>query len=156
MGSIPGQGTRSHMLYLRVHMLQLRPRAAKEICATAKSFSHVWLFVTPWTVAPPGSSVCGILKARILEWVAIPFSEGSSWPWDQTWVSWIAGKFFTIWDEYKWIESIGTKKGVGKTSKRQRRFVSCLSTVWGQGLWAENDVFSQSWLPDQSALLYTH
>ena len=30
--------------------------------------------VTPWTVSPPGSSVHGILQARILEWVAIPFS----------------------------------------------------------------------------------
>ena len=45
----------------------------------------------------PCSSVCGILQARILEWVAIPFSRGSSWPKDQTWVSSIAGCFFTIW-----------------------------------------------------------
>ena len=36
-------------------------------------------FDAPWTVAPPGSSVHGILQARILEWVAIPFSRGSSW-----------------------------------------------------------------------------
>ena len=35
----------------------------------------------------PGSCVHGILQARILEWVAIPFSRGSSWPRDQTWVS---------------------------------------------------------------------
>ena len=40
--------------------------------------SHVWLFVTPWTVALPGSSVNGILQARIPEWVAISFSRGSS------------------------------------------------------------------------------
>ena len=33
---------------------------------------------------PPGSSGCGILQARILEWVAIPFSRGSSWPRDWT------------------------------------------------------------------------
>ena len=45
-----------------------------------------------------GSSVHGILQARILEWVAIPFSRRSSWPKDQTQVSCIAGKFFTIWD----------------------------------------------------------
>ena len=36
-------------------------------------------------------------KARILEWVAIPFSRGSSQPKYQTWVSCIAGRFFTIW-----------------------------------------------------------
>ena len=48
--------------------------------------------------SPPGSSVHGILQARIPEWVAIPFSRGSSWRRDQTQVSHIAGRFFTIWD----------------------------------------------------------
>ena len=42
-------------------------------------------------------SVHGILQVRILEWVAIPFSRGSSWPRDWTWVSCIAGRFLTIW-----------------------------------------------------------
>ena len=41
--------------------------------------------------------VHGILQARILEWVAFPFSRGSSQPRDQTRVSSIAGKFFTSW-----------------------------------------------------------
>ena len=44
--------------------------------------------------SPPGSSVQGILQARTLEWVVIPFSRGSSWPRDRTWVSSIAGRFF--------------------------------------------------------------
>ena len=56
-----------------------------------KSLSHVWLFVTPWTV------VHGILQARILEWVAFPFSGGSSLLQDQTQVSRIASRFFTTW-----------------------------------------------------------
>ena len=43
------------------------------------------------------SFVYEILQVRILEWVAIPFSKGSFWPRDQTWVSCIAGKFITIW-----------------------------------------------------------
>ena len=46
----------------------------------------------------PGSSVLGILQARILEWVAMPSSRGSSQPRDQTQVSHIAGRFFTVWD----------------------------------------------------------
>ena len=46
--------------------------------------------------SPPGSSGHGILQARILEWVAIPFSRGSSQPRDQTSVSHIAGRFFTV------------------------------------------------------------
>ena len=47
--------------------------------------------------SPSGSSVYGTSQARILEWVAIPFSRGSSQPKDQIQVSCIAGKFFTIW-----------------------------------------------------------
>ena len=45
----------------------------------------------------PGSSVHGILQAKILEWVAIPFSRGSSQPRDRNWVSCSVGRFFTIW-----------------------------------------------------------
>ena len=48
-----------------------------------KSLSHVQLFATPGTVySLPGSSVHGILQARILEWVAVPFSRVSSQPRD--------------------------------------------------------------------------
>ena len=46
---------------------------------------------------PPGSSVHGILQARILEWVGIPFSRRSSWPKDWTQVSHSTGRFFTFW-----------------------------------------------------------
>ena len=45
----------------------------------------------------PGSSVHGILQARILEWVAISFSRGSSWPRDWTSISCIGDGFLTIW-----------------------------------------------------------
>ena len=51
----------------------------------------------PIDCSPPGSSVRGILQARILEWVAIPFSRGSSQARGWTQVSCIAGRFFTIW-----------------------------------------------------------
>ena len=49
----------------------------------------------PTDCSPPVSSVHGILQARTLEWIAIPFSRGSSWPRDQTQVSCIASKLFT-------------------------------------------------------------
>ena len=45
----------------------------------------------------PGSSVHGILQARILKWIAIPVSRGHFHPRDRTWVSCIAGRFFIIW-----------------------------------------------------------
>ena len=44
-----------------------------------------------------GCSVHGILQARTLEWVDIPFSQGSPWPRDWTRVSCMAGIFFTVW-----------------------------------------------------------
>ena len=45
----------------------------------------------------PVSFDLGTLQTRILERVAIPFSRGSSWLRDQSWVSCIAGRFFTVW-----------------------------------------------------------
>ena len=45
----------------------------------------------------PSRLLYGILQARILEWVAMPFSSGSSWPRDRSWVSFTTGRFFTIW-----------------------------------------------------------
>ena len=45
--------------------------------------------------SPPGSSVHGILQARILEWIAMHFSRGSSQPRDRTHISCIACGFFT-------------------------------------------------------------
>ena len=50
----------------------------------------------PTDCSPPASSVRGILQAGILKWVAVPFSIRSSQPRDQSWVSCIAGRFFTI------------------------------------------------------------
>ena len=65
-----------------------------ELCACVlcmlSFFSCVWLFVTVWTIAPPGSSVHGILQARILEWVAMPSSRGSSQPRDRTSISYVS------------------------------------------------------------------
>ena len=43
------------------------------------------------------SSIHGIFQVRVLEWVAIPFSKGSSWPRDRTQVSHTVGRHFTIW-----------------------------------------------------------
>ena len=51
----------------------------------------------PTDCSPPGSSVHRILQARILEWVVIPFSRASSQLRNQTRVSCMAGRFFTIW-----------------------------------------------------------
>ena len=107
-GSIPVQGTGSHMLQLRTHMSQLKiPRAtaekkdtkihmpqwkSKTLCAATKAqhAQWIWLCLTlcdPLKCSSPGSSVPGIFQARILEWVAMSSSWGSSWPRDWTQVS---------------------------------------------------------------------
>ena len=51
----------------------------------------------PMDCSLPGSSLHGILQARVLEWVAISFSRGSSWPRDWIHVSHIPGRHFNLW-----------------------------------------------------------
>ena len=74
--------------FLAVHMCVLVAQSCRTVCG-------------PMDYSPPGSSVHGILQTRILEWVAVSFSRGSSQPRDWTRVSCIAGRFFffffTLW-----------------------------------------------------------
>ena len=87
-----------------------------------KSFSRVRL-CDPVDCSPPGSSIHGILQARILEWVAIFFSRGSSRPRDQTQVSRIAGRHFNLWATIKsWL-----KKKYNIPKKTSNIY---LQTVW--------------------------
>ena len=64
----------------------------------------------PMDCGLPG--IHGILQARILEWVAISFSRGSSWPRDRTRVSCIAGRCFTLWV---------TREGKGSQSRQKKK-----------------------------------
>ena len=57
----------------------------------------------PVDCSPPGSSIHEILQARILEWVAISFSRGSSQPRDRTQVFRIAGRRFNLWATRGWF-----------------------------------------------------
>ena len=63
----------------------------------AKSLQLCLTLCDPMDYSLPGFFVHGILQARTLKWVAMPSSKGSSQPRDRTWVSSIAGRFFTIW-----------------------------------------------------------
>ena len=67
------------------------------VCVYASSLSHVQLFVTSWTVAHQALLSMGIFQERILQWVSMPFSRGSSQVGDWTQVSCIVGGFFTNW-----------------------------------------------------------
>ena len=64
----------------------------------------------------PGSSDHGIHQARVPEWVAISFSRGSSLPSDQTPVSCIAGRFFTVRAAREALMFLGKGKGKGNCS----------------------------------------
>ena len=81
-----------------------RPAAA----AAAKSLQSWPTLCDPIHGSPPGYTDHGILQARILQWVAISFSRGSSWPMDWTLVSWTWGRFLTDWTtrEAQWIRYI--------------------------------------------------
>ena len=63
--------------------------AYRSHCCCLVTKDHVWLFCNPVGYNPPGSSIRGILQARILEWIAVSFSRGSSWARDRTHFSWI-------------------------------------------------------------------
>ena len=58
------------------------PKIALKSMLLGYSLSRVRLFVIPWITGLPGSYVHAIPQARILEWVAIPFSRGTSRPRD--------------------------------------------------------------------------
>ena len=82
--------------------------------------------------SPPGSSIHGILQARILEWVAVSFSRGSSWPRNQTRVSCIAGRFFTAWAMRE------APKVIYRTAKKKKKGLSRvnkMATTLARHLW---------------------
>ena len=72
-----------------------------EVCTSYEWVSEVTqscpTLCDPMDCSLPGFSIHGIFQARILEWVAISFSRGSSQPRDRTLVSHIAGRRFTLW-----------------------------------------------------------
>ena len=86
--------------YSQTHSMRpLSCRYQNESKSKSERVSHSVMFnlCDPMDCCPPGSSVHRILQARILEWAALPFSSKSSQLGDQTWVSCITERLFTIW-----------------------------------------------------------
>ena len=71
-----------------LHLLTVKCVKVAQSCPT---------LCNPMDCSPPGSTVRGILQARVLEWVAIPFSRGSSETRDWTRGSCTIGRFLTVW-----------------------------------------------------------
>ena len=95
-GIFPIQRSHPRLLYWQDSLPQNDQEKLNEWPDLVLSHSVMSNSCNPMACSPPGSSVLGILQARTLEWVSIPFSRGSSWPRDQSQVSCIAGRFFTI------------------------------------------------------------
>ena len=92
--SFPNKGTSGIPKWKRAEHRQ-RPLAAG-ICLESKSIVAQLCL----TLSDP-MDIHGILQARTLEWVTIPFSRGSSWPRNWTQISWFADRFFTIWATWR-------------------------------------------------------
>ena len=112
----------------------------------------------PTDCSLPGSSVHGILQARILEWVAMPFSRGSSPPRDQTWVSCIAGRFFTVWATKEALnKNIRTNNWHKQNSSRDDVILSWSKSSFGSFFemsWKNpNEVFYQVSITGRASLM---
>ena len=106
--------------------------------------SRVWL-CDPMDRSPPGSSVHGILQARILEWVAMPSSRGSSWPRDQTTSTRIAGRFFTTESPSQGTHFAG-RSSLGHWDRWQNETrLPCSSLFQPWGCWHSRS----TWIPGQ-------
>ena len=114
----------------------------------------------------PGSSIHGILQARILEWVAISFFGGSSRPRDWTQVSCIAGRFFTVWATicHRVEASLGflvfREKELfsGDRESKSKDWCKDCGPAWNHGWWApgpggSGPQWEDEWKPWDAALL---
>ena len=113
--------------------------------------------------SPPGSSIHRILQARILERVAISISMGASWLRDWTLISWISGRFFTIWatreahiyELTQWLSckisacNAGDSKDMGRSTgggNGNPLQYSCLENPMDRGNWqAIVQMVAKSW-----------
>ena len=80
-------GQHHHLSYQGTYITKVKSEVA-QLCLT---------LCDPMDYSPPGSSIHGIFQVRLLEWVAISFCRGSSWPRDWNWVSHITDRHFTVW-----------------------------------------------------------
>ena len=105
------------------------------VCVGAKSLELCLTLCNPMDWSPPGSPVHGVLQARILEWVAVPSSRGSSWPRDWTRISYVS--CIGRWVLYHWrhLGSLLIEKKFNKktfNSKTHRMVKNWRGNKWDQ------------------------
>ena len=107
MQTVTNQGRENRQKQMRSTQETIKKENKVKSCPT---------LCNPMGCSLPGSSIHGIFQARVLEWVAISFFRGSSWPRDRTQVFCIAGRHFTIWATWE-IHSAAIKRGPGSPSR---------------------------------------
>ena len=106
----------------RLSSLAYRPKkleSESEVAQSCPTLCH------PVDCSPPGFSLQGLLQARILEWVVISFSRGSSQPRDQTWVSHITGTRFNLWPTRDWNLPLKTENPLKSFKWLRTMVVDC-------------------------------
>ena len=90
-----GKQNQRNLCFVELHLWEKKTQCGiLRLCLVAQSCPTL---CNPIDCSPPGSSVHGDSPGKILEWVKMPVSRGSSQSRDQTQISHIAGGFFTIW-----------------------------------------------------------
>ena len=110
------------------------------------SLSLQWYFATPWTVSTR-LPVHGILQAWILEQVATPSSRESSWPTNQTCISWgscLAGGFFPCWATAARLAANGPQPSFGDLPSASPRWLTSGSPVLGLPLTAHSQCLADA------------
>ena len=120
---------------LRVENTHLMSPQNKLTCMLSH-FSHVRLFVTPVDYNLPVFSAHGLFQARILEWVAMSFSRGSSWPRDRIHISCIRRQILYLWAA--WEASHRRRTATFSCYWQSRKYV-CRSNI------CLNNHFHQHW-----------
>ena len=126
---------------------------------TVQPLDVMWVKVTqlcPTLCNPTDYTIHGILQAGILEWVAFPFSRGSSQPRDQTQVSCMAGRFFTSWATREAQESwSGQEPTCQCTRSKKHGFNPLVSKILWRRTWQPTPAFlprESPWTEEPSRL----
>ena len=106
----------------------------------------------PTDCSPPGSSVRGILQVRILEWIAMSFSRGSSRLRDRTQVFGITGRFFTVWATWEWF--FVTEGYSQKKKKIQTPLIHTTILVVSGDLWLDLPGQQKLWPVANTSFVY--
>ena len=124
-----------HILYFYI-IATLNPNSK-----TWHVLSHVWL-CDPMDCSPPDSSVHGFFQASILQWVAISFSKGSSWPRDRTCVSCIGRWILYHWDTWEAMVKNMVYSGINLTEDGQELYIKNYKIV----LREFKEILTYSWI----------